>query len=348
MRGERVPATHLLRPVDRVALRAMAPVVWTTTAGASLAALVLLLLQTLARSPVEAPTGVVAQVGLLLVPAALELAVPLAVVAGAAVAGSRLSEEGALVALGAAGVPARRLLPPVLALSLAAAGLHATLGHQLAPRGRAAARELLADQLGALRLRPGVPAVVGRSGLLLRATDAAPEADGWRGLFVATGDLVAVAERGWMRPEGVLVMEAGQIRDLRAEDGWTLRFAEAEVPVLAAAPRVELAERSSPRLRDLVHRMEAAGRDARYEALTLRKRTTAPLALPLLAAFALAGAARTRRPGALVAGTMVAWWATLRLGDKSVAALDVFGAAALPLVACGVGAAAAWAAWRMR
>ena len=32
---------------------------------------------------------------------------------------------------------------------------------------------------------------------------------------------------------------------------------------------------------------------------------------------------------------MVAWWATLRLGDKSVAALDVFGAAALPLVACG-------------
>jgi hypothetical protein len=311
------------------------------------AAAALLALQVLLRSPIRPGLGAGALAGLALLPAALELALPVGLLAGAVLAGVRLRERGELVALSASGAPFRRLAPALVAVGLLGGVLQAALGHELAPRGRAAARDTLQGSLASLQLRPGQPVVVGRDALLVRAggRDAAGDSTD---LFVAAGDLVVAAAAGRVTDRGRLVLTRGEARHLDPAAGWRLRFDQATVPLTPSPGRVELGERSSPHLADLVRRMRARGRDADYEALWLMKRTTAAAALPLLLLLGLPAGARWLAPGATVALTTVGWWTAVRLADKLVSWVGPEVAAAAPVVLLSIAAAAVWSTWRGR
>ena len=307
--------------------------------GLGAAALALLLLQGLGRTPLQPGLGALGTALVSLVPAAAELVLPVAALLGAAVVGARLAERNALLGLAASGVRLRRLLPSLLVVGFGFAGLLAVLSHEVAPRGRAAARTTLQGGAAALRLRPGQPAIVGREQVLVRAGAVSPA--GWSEVFVATSHLVATAQTG--RLEGArLVLDDGEATPF-PDRSWTLRFAQAEVPLSPPAGRVELEERSSGRLRDLVGRMQANGRAAHSESLALAKRFTLPAMVPLLVLIAFAAGARSGRPGAVVAGGATVWWVGLRVADKLPALVGVGWAAGLPVL---VALALVWVLWR--
>ena len=70
---------------------------------------------------------------LLLLPATMPLTLPLGALAGTLIALSRMSSDGEITALRAAGVPARRLARPVTAFALAAAGITAVCSLYVTP-----------------------------------------------------------------------------------------------------------------------------------------------------------------------------------------------------------------------
>jgi lipopolysaccharide export LptBFGC system permease protein LptF len=145
---------------------------------------------------------------------------------------------------------------------------------------------------------------------------------------------------------GGLVLEAGQAAPV-PDQLWTLRFARAELRLAPAAARVELDERSSPHLRDLIARMRGNGRSVQSERLVWLKRFTLPAMVPLLVVGAFAAGARTRRPGVVVAGFSAAWWVGLRLADKGVDLTGAGGAAALPMVLLVALTVMLWRTWRL-
>lgn len=325
----------VLAPVLRAAGRALG--------GLTVAAVAVFLLQGLGRTAVQPGVPATLRALVALLPAAVELTVPVALLAGGALAGARLAERAELVGLAACGIPARRLVPGLLLVGALAAVGYAGLLHELAPRGRAAARAALSGSLSDLRVRPGEPVVVGQDRVLLRVERTG--SGGWEEVFVAAGALVATARQGSV-DEGLLRLQQGELAPM-PDLGWRLRFDEARVPLAPATPRVELEERSSPHLRALVLRMRANGRDASREALAWWKRWTMPLMLPMLLLSAFAAGARSQRPGAVVAGATVAWWVGLRLADKLVEPLGLAAAAGAPVLLVVGLAAGTWATWRL-
>lgn len=334
-----VTPVALLRLVAAPALAAAA----TAILGLGTGALVLLLVQGLGQSALLPAAGAVGLALAHLVPAALELVLPVGALAGSAVVGARLAERHALLGLAASGIRLRRLVGALFLVGLPLAGLQTVLCHEWAPRGRATARQVLQQGTAGLRLRPGEPTLVGRERVLLRAGSVSGSA--WTDVFVATEGVVAAAARGRMEAGG-LVLEAGQAAPV-PDRLWTLRFARAELRLAPAAARVELDERSSPHLRDLIARMRGNGRSVESERLVWLKRFTLPAMVPLLVVGAFAAGARTRRPGVVVAGFSAAWWVGLRLADKGADLTGAGGAAALPMVLLVALTVMLWRTWRL-
>ena len=143
---------------------------------------------------------------------------------------------------------------------------------------------------------------------------------------------------------GVLRLQHGSAAGLSAD--WSMTFADAELALRPALPRMETAERSTGALSRLIGRMEAEGRTASVERLALYKRTTLAASLPLLAILGLPLGVRGVRPAAAATGVTLAWWAVMRLCDQAVGSTGPLLAALLPLALLAVGAAVSWLTWR--
>jgi len=278
-----------------------------------------------------------------LLPAVLELGLPLAIFAGALVGFGRWREDGTWTGLRAIGLPGRRLLGPSLLLGGALAVVLVLLGHGLAPAGRRAAARTLAESAGALELVPGHFLAVG---------DAVLHRPEGGGLLVALGDLVAVAREHRIEPrsDGVLLRLADGRAALGAPGGGSLGFREAAFPLPSGSPgrRVELAERSDAELRALAASQQRNGKDSAYTSLILLKRSMLPIValwLPLLACpMGLRWGARPWMGLSVVLGL----WTLIRAGDACCRWTGAWAAAALPLLGLGVCAALVWLRWEDR
>lgn len=337
----------MLGALDRQLAREVLGAGALATAAIAGVGVLLLVGQTLAQAALlPGPAGLGA-VALGLVPAVLGVALPAGLLVGTVAVGRRWAEAGDGLALQAAGYGARRLLAPLLGLGLVVGLLQAGLAHGLEPWGRAAARRALDGAAGELALVAGQPVTLG--GVLVHAG----EAEGGRlgEVFVAAGRVVVGAARGEIEAGGALRLEGGSAAALPEADqppGWTLRFERARLPLDPRKRRVELVERSTADLRDLIGRMRAQGRGAEAERLALYKRTSLPLAAPVLALLGLALGARGGRPGPVTAITALCWWAAVRVCDQTVGALGPLLAAALPLIGGSAALAVAWLGWRDR
>lgn len=308
----------------------------------------LLVGQTLAQAAViPGPLGLGA-VSLGLLPAVLGVALPAGLLVGSVAVGRRWAEAGDALALATAGLGARRLAAPLLLLGVAVGGLQGLLAHGLEPLGRAGARRALAGAADEVALQAGQPLSAGD--LLLHA--GAVEGAELSEVFVAAGAVVVSAKAGRVREGGLLELDLGEAvavgRPGEEPGGWRLGFARASLPLELGRRRVELIERSTPDLQDLIARTRAAGRDAAAERLALYKRTSLPLGAPLLGLLGLPLGARGARPGAVTAATALLWWAAVRVCDQTVGALGPLVASALPLGLLGLATLLTWATWRDR
>lgn len=321
-----------------------------TVAGLAGVGTLLLVVQVLLAAPVVPGPGGLFLLVTDLTPSALALGLPVAVLVGATAVGRSWAEGGEWLALAASGVAIRRVVPALLAIGLLAGGVEWGLTHGFGPAGRAAAREVLQSARLWLRLRPGQPAVVG--GVLLHA--AGVDEEGYTELFAAAGrregpSVVAAAPHAGVAADGRLELRAGNARVLAEVDsGWKVAYDRALLRLDAGTRRLELMERSDDSLRGLIRRTRAAGRSGAYEELVLFKRSTLPLAVPLLALLGLPAGARRARPASLAAAVVFGWWAVMRVCDQGADVLGPALAAAIPPVLLAAATLAAWATWRDR
>lgn len=317
------------------------------TVGISGVGALLLVGQTLAQAALVPSARGLLAVSLGLLPAVVGVALPAGLLVGAIAAGRRWAEAGDALALQASGYGARRLLPAMLVLGALCGLLQAGLSHGLEPLGRAAARRALDGAAGDLALVAGQPVALGEALVVPGQARGGELSD----LFVAADRVVVSAARGRLLAGGALELEQGSATRLPGgadDEGWSLSFARATLPLTPRHRRVELVERSTADLYDLIGRMRANGRTASAEALALYKRSTLPLGAPLLALLGLPLGARGARPGPVTAITALCWWAAVRTCDQTVDALGAPLAAALPLILASVAAALAWLTWRER
>lgn len=329
--------------LTRLIIRSLTGPGLTALALLVLAGLLLQLAALLLGAAVVPSPGVIMAVLPRLLPAVLELTLPVAFLVGLMVGFGRWREEGTWIALRAAGVGGRRLLGPTLALGLAMGLLTGLCAHQLAPQGRRAAARQLAAAASAVELVPG---------RFLQLGDTVLHRPDEGGLLLAQGDAVLLAQEADLEQrEGGLQLRLGQGRLLsRGADGLELSFERASVPLPLhqAGRRVELTERSGAELADLVERMRAQGRDPSYEHSILLKRTSATLLPLLLALLALPLALRWGgRPGHIM-GVVLATWALQRIGDAGCLLLGPGLAAGLPALGLAALSALLWAGWRDR
>lgn len=335
-----------MSPIPRLIVGAVlrpTMIAWAAITGLGLA---LFAVQALDRAPVLPGFQGASLVLLGLLPAVASVGLPVALLFGVVAAAERKAAEGEWLALAAAGIPARRLLPPLLLLGLLAGLLEAGLTHGLEPLGRTLVRLALEGAVAELRLQPGQPAVVGELLLLAGGVEGAVMTE----LFVASGDTVLVAERGLVK-QGRLHLLRGEAETQpvgEAGERWSLSFERANLPLRQGGLRVEAAERGDRALQDLIQKMEDNGRSADFERMTLYKRSALPLSVPLLALLGLPLGARRARPALVAATAVLGWWVLMRLADQSVGAVGPLLAAILPALGLGLAAAVGWASWRDR
>lgn len=353
------------RAAGRSAVRASAgralvvealPVAAAATGGVAVVGLLLALGQALTTAAVAPPPLGVLRLALALAPSVLGIALPVGLLFGLAAAARAWREGGDWLALAASGGAARSTLGPVLALGLVVGGLAAGISHGLEPLGRRDVRRTLAMASGELRLQPGRPLAVGDALVLAQQVEGRRLGE----VRLAVGDAVVVAHQGALRGEGRVALAQGQAAGFEAgaEAGsdpvpgagpaaaWTLDFAQAELRLDVAPPRVELAERTDAELAWIAQRLEAEGRDATPQRLALARRWSLPLSLPLLALLAVPLGARGASPGPVATVTVLAWWAVLRISDQLAPAWGAGPAAAAPVLALALASGAAWWSWR--
>lgn len=254
----------------------------------------------------------------------LGLAVVVGTLALGAGAVGRLRDDGAWVALQAAGVGRWPVAWRLGALSLPGVGLSLLLAHVGEPTARAALRDTRAQ---------AAASVAPRAGETVRLAGWWLAVDGGRLHF--TDGLVTGSAGGWLlqaRQGGVLA--ALQEVEVRTE-GAIARAESVALPLGLREGKVHVSERTTPDLLRQLRVSAALGRDG-YERWQLYKRTLLPLAL-LPLAVGVAGAARRHPPGAVVAAALFGSWLAVRLFDASLGprepalAAGAFGSAVLVL-----------------
>lgn len=318
------------------------PGLFVTTGSVTAAGTLLLASQAFALSPVlPGPRGML---GVLAgyCPTALGVALPVGLLVGVLTASRSWWEAGELLGLACCGKRPRTLAWPVFALGLCLAGLQAGLSHGLEPLGRSDASARLHAASSDLRLRPEQPAQLGPVLVHARAV----EGRAFRDVFIASPGVVAAAERGRLASGERLLLEGGTAVSDDPELEWSLEFDSAELSLAQGGRRIELAERSTASLRDLVARMEARGSTAHAERLALFKRSLVPLGLPLLGLLALPLGGRGWSPGSTTLVAAVGWWALMRIGDQAVAELGPLMAGLLPHLGLMLALVWSWATWR--
>ncbi len=334
------PGLHLLRLSARPALGA----------GLAISSLGLLILlgQALAFAALApGPAGVLA-LAAGLIPGVLALALPVGLFLGLVSAARSWAERGEWLALACSGAPARSVGGPVLALGLLMGAIQAGLTHGAEPLGRREARRTLAQAVGDLRLQPGRPVVLGDT--LLVAGEA--DEDRLGDVLLAAGPVLTTARRAWMEGGGRIRLEDGEALGLSADPAhstgvaWRLSFARAQLRLDLPDSRVELIERSTGELVAQIARARLAGDQAVAARRTLARRSALPASVPLLALLALPLGARASRPGLVAVGTVLGWWAVLRVADQVSAQIGPLAAAWAPFFVLAAVVALAWASWR--
>jgi LPS export ABC transporter permease LptF len=149
----------------------------------------------------SATAGTVATIFLLLLPATMPLTLPLGVLVGILITLSRMSGDGEITAMRAAGIPAWRLLVPVLSFALLAAAATGFCSLYLTPWSNAQLIRTV-NQLGAAQLSSEIQPRVFEEGFpnkVLYIGDLIPgEPVVWRNVFIA--DLTPGSERRTMGP----------------------------------------------------------------------------------------------------------------------------------------------------
>ncbi len=258
------------------------------------------------------------------------LALGVACLAGTAGAVARLREEGALLALAAAGLPPRRLawLAVGFALPLAMASLG--VSHEAEPRARALVRDTRA--LAAASVAPAEGETVRLGSWWLGVSQGR--------LHFTDGEARGSAGRWSLEPRagGVLVA----LDDARVEaNGLRASAASLALPLGLRGAKVHVSELATAELSRQLALSAALGRDG-YERWIFHKRSWLAAALPLLA-VAAAGLARRFAPGAVVGATLFATWGLVRVLDGTLGPSDPWLAGGLLL---GAAVAAVVAAWR--
>jgi lipopolysaccharide export LptBFGC system permease protein LptF len=288
--------------------------------------------QALLQAAVVPDPDLLVRMGVAALGAGAGIAVPVGVLAGVATGARRMREEGAVLALSAAGAGPAAILPAVVVVAAIGAGAWAGVGHFGEPAARAGLRE--ARVAAAARVRP-------LEGRTLRVGPWAVAVDG--GVLHFAGDEWIGTATSWaLSPAqaGVVAVLGGV--EARSADA-RVRMATLEVPLpVSHGGKVSPAERTTPDLARQIAVSAELGRD-RYERWILWKRTLLPACLlPLAAAAAALGLGRLPIVAAVgaIAGT---WWGVVRVCDQSIGALGPAGAAAVVL---GMALAWAGAAWR--
>src|SRR5277367_2558905 len=143
------------------------------------------LFEILVRS--SAPPRTVAHLFALAVPFTLSFTLPLGVLAGVLIALSRMSSDGEIVAMRAAGVPSRKVIPPVLAFATLAMLITFTSSLWLTPYATWRTYKVL-NRLSAAELTSEVQPQVFNEGFpnkILYISDVTPGAVArWRNVFI--------------------------------------------------------------------------------------------------------------------------------------------------------------------
>jgi len=293
----------------------------------------------LLRAPVMPPPDTLLRLLLASVPVVLGTGLPLAVLAAISSVLSRWEEEGSWLTLQACGLSGRALLPGLVLLGLGTAGASYALAHHLEPAARSSLRE---------SLREGLLPVAGRPIDLGGGMVVAERVDGdqLRDVFFASDAEGLVGSARSARFDGdALLLSEGRAHAPGPPEV-AVSFEEARVPIQVPDARVELVERSTQRLRELVERMEQGGRDATYERAVLTKRTAWPVSAGLFAL--LAAPLALRRRAHRVAAVVLGYWVAVRLCDGATTVLGGVVAGWTPTIGLGVLTLLTWMRWDER
>jgi len=293
--------------------------------------------QMVTSAPVVPDAMGIVQIWLWLLPETLGILAPVALLFASATSAHLWADGGEFRGLASAGLSTRRLIPGSLVAGLLVAVLVAVCTHVLGPSGREKVREQLTDSASSVELQAGVPVDMGS--LWVRAGQG--EGDNRSSLVVAGSDWVAWAESWSWASDGQLSLVQG--RAVQVGTDWSMSFQRATIPVKVDPIGAHNFERSFGELGALIATMETVGRDASRERLTLYKRSTLPLAAPLLLLLGLPLGAQCRRPAAVTLTVALSVWMVQRFGDHAASSVGATGMALLPLVLLG---AMTWIAWR--
>ena len=94
--------------------------------------------------------------------------------------------------------------------------------------------------------------------------------------------------------------------------------------------------------------MESRGQDPKVELTTWYKRTTLPMAVPLLACLGLFLGARGVRPAVTATSIGVGWWAVMRVCDHAVNTLGALNSVLVPLAGLVLVCVWSWRRWPER
>lgn len=321
----------------------------TVMATLALSALIWLLLatQALLQAPVTPGPALLVALMAGLLPAVVAMSLPLGLLFACTAVAWQWADEGQLMALFISGRGGRSLVPSLLIVALMFGGLQATLTHLLEPMGRRQVTKTLGMAAGDFRLEADQPVMLGS--VLVHAD----EVDGStaQNLVLAQEQLVAVAEHGDLRTPGQIYLESGTILSVptQAESAeWTIEFDSARIPIQTPAIRLDPPTLSATELQNRIAEMKQAGKTPGVEETTWYKRTTLPLAVPVLALLGLSLGARRVRPAVSALSVGLGWWAIMRLCDHNVTLLGPLHATLIPLSAVGVACTLSWIRWTER
>jgi LPS export ABC transporter permease LptF/LPS export ABC transporter permease LptG len=299
-----------------------------------------------------------------LLPSALGLAIPMALLLGLLIGFGRLSSDREWVAMQACGISLLRLLRPVLLLSGLAAAATLYLLLAALPQSNQAFREIMFRILSEQAEGEVKPRVFFKSfpGAVLYVREV-PQGGGWRDVFLATGDPgkprtahVAregrvVIDRGNRKVE--IVLEQGSTH-MEGPDGsyrpttWdrTILRVDPETIFPSVGPAKGEREMSLRELRDRIADRASLGLSTESAYVEIHKKFSIPAACLVLGLFGLALGASNRREGrlsSLLVGVLVIYTYYALLENASNLArgdyLRPWVAAWLPNLAFGVAGA---------
>lgn len=254
--------------------------------------------------------------------------------------------EGSWTGLNSLGIGGRGLVSALVGVALAVVALTALSTLVLEPASRRSSRAILAQAVGDVTLTPGVPTQVGELSVSVRpaqdngAQAAFFAADGVIG-FAQDVSISTVNQEAWVSmSDGTLIFDTEpQVR---------IGFSQWTRPLsLPRNRRLELDERTTPELLEVVTRTEHLGSSSAYEWSVLFKRFAHPLAMfPLL--FAGLPLGRSSRVGVNLGLLGLGYLLSVRIGDALAPSLGPALSASAGFIYALIFAVVLWAKWRER